>query len=295
MIAARETCHALGVPHVTLDLREEFRRAVVEPFVRGYASGQTPNPCTRCNGGFRFAELLAFTRRAGALTAGNGSLRPDLEHHGRQLLARGVDERKDQSYMLASLDPAKLDGMWFPLGERRKEEIRVEATAAGLAVAETRGKPGGVLPGRRRLPHLPRAARPRAAHRPDRRQCGRVGSASTTVTGGTRLGNAVGSGVAAGRPLYAVATHAGTNTVVVGAREELARTSLAASGRLYVPVERGDVKIRYRSAPVSATVRPVPQGFTAELDEPVYGAAPGQTAVVYEEDVVVGAGTLVPA
>src|SRR6478672_7438268 len=66
VIAARETCHRLGVPHVTLDLREEFRRAVVEPFVRGYARGETPNPCTRCNGGFRFGRLLAFSRRAGA-------------------------------------------------------------------------------------------------------------------------------------------------------------------------------------------------------------------------------------
>src|SRR3954471_22777347 len=66
VIAAREACHRLGVPHVTLDLRDEFRRAVVTPFVRGYARGETPNPCTRCNGGFRFAELLAFTRRAGA-------------------------------------------------------------------------------------------------------------------------------------------------------------------------------------------------------------------------------------
>ena len=67
VIAARETCHALGLPHVTLDLREEFRRAVVGPFVRGYARGETPNPCIRCNGAFRFAELLAFARRAGCL------------------------------------------------------------------------------------------------------------------------------------------------------------------------------------------------------------------------------------
>src|SRR5438552_8079077 len=66
VIAARETCHALGIPHVTLDLRDEFRRAVVEPFVRGYARGETPNPCIRCNGSFRFGELLAFADRAGA-------------------------------------------------------------------------------------------------------------------------------------------------------------------------------------------------------------------------------------
>ncbi len=81
MIAARETCHRLGVPHVTLDLREEFRRAVVTPFVRGYARGETPNPCTRCNGGFRFDELLAFARRIGAERLATG-------HYARDRRAR---------------------------------------------------------------------------------------------------------------------------------------------------------------------------------------------------------------
>src|SRR5256885_17083106 len=72
VMAARETCHALGLPHVTLDLREEFRRSVVGPFVRSFARGETPNPCVRCNGSFRFAELLAFARRAGARTLATG-------------------------------------------------------------------------------------------------------------------------------------------------------------------------------------------------------------------------------
>ena len=294
VIAARETCHSLGVPHVTLDLREEFRRAVVEPFVRGYASGHTPNPCTRCNGRFRFAELLAFTRRAGARRLATGHYARIVDYHGRQLLARGLDERKDQSYMLASVDPAMLHGLWFPLGKCRKEEVRVEATEAGLAVAgRAESQESCFLDGDDYRTFLERRGlEPRTGPIVDRAGI-RLGShdGHWRYTPGQRRG----LGVAAGRPLYAVATHAGTNTVVVGAREELARTSLAASGRLYAPVERGDVKIRYRSAPVSATVRPVPQGFTAELDEPVYGAAPGQTAVVYEEDVVVGAGTLVPA
>src|SRR5205823_745077 len=94
VIAARETCHRLGVPHVTLDLREEFRRAVVAPFVRGYARGTTPNPCIRCNGGFRFSELLAFTRRAGAERLATGHYARVAEHRGRVLLHRGADERQ---------------------------------------------------------------------------------------------------------------------------------------------------------------------------------------------------------
>src|SRR5207247_8000875 len=107
VITARETCHSLGIPHVTLDLREAFKRAVVEPFVRGYKRGETPNPCTRCNGGFRFAQLLAFAKRAGAGRLATGHYARVVNHRGRLLLARAADEAKDQSYMLARLDPSK--------------------------------------------------------------------------------------------------------------------------------------------------------------------------------------------
>src|SRR6266571_4154433 len=135
VIAARETCHGLGIPHVTLDLREEFRRAVVAPFVRGYARGTTPNPCIRCNGGFRFAELLAFARRAGAARLATGHYARIVEREGRLLLARAFDGTKDQSYMLARLEPRFLHRLWFPLGGQTKDETRAEAERAGLAAA----------------------------------------------------------------------------------------------------------------------------------------------------------------
>src|SRR6187551_2291689 len=118
VIAARETCHTLGLPHVTLDLREQFRRAVVDPFVRAYARGETPNPCIRCNGSFRFAELLAFARRAGAARLATGHYARTRVHRGRLLLARAADPAKDQSYMLARIDPRLLDRIWFPLGDQ---------------------------------------------------------------------------------------------------------------------------------------------------------------------------------
>src|SRR5206468_1194775 len=86
VIAARETCHELGIPHVTLDAREAFRRAIVAPFVDAYARGETPNPCTRCNGSFRFAQLLAFARRAGAARLATGHYARIVEHRGRLLL-----------------------------------------------------------------------------------------------------------------------------------------------------------------------------------------------------------------
>ena len=135
VLAARATCHRLGLPHVTLDLREEFRRAVVEPFVRGYAAGRTPNPCMRCNGSFRFAELLAFAERAGAERLATGHYARIVEHRGRLLLARAADGAKDQSYMLARLDPRFLEKLWFPLGEQSKDETRAEAARAGLEAA----------------------------------------------------------------------------------------------------------------------------------------------------------------
>src|SRR3954449_13389672 len=90
VLAARAACHARGIPHVTLDLREEFRRAVVTPFVRGYARGETPNPCTRCNGSFRFAELAAFAERAGAARLSTGHYARIVEHRGRRLIARAT-------------------------------------------------------------------------------------------------------------------------------------------------------------------------------------------------------------
>jgi tRNA-specific 2-thiouridylase len=294
VVAARATCHALGLPHVTLDLREEFRRAVVTPFVRGYERGDTPNPCIRCNGGFRFAELLAFARRAGAHTLATGHYARIVEHRGRTLLARGADERKDQSYMLASVDPAMLGRVSFPLGASRKDEIRAEAGRAGLAAADrAESQEACFLAGDDYRSFLERrGVEPRRGPIVDRSGA-RLGfhDGHWRYTPGQRRG----LGVAAGRPLYAIATDAASNTVVVGPREELARTSLIASGRLYASVERAEVKVRYRSSPVSATIRAVPRGFAAELDEPVFGAAPGQTAVLYDGDVVVGAGTLVRA
>src|SRR5882724_3632515 len=138
VIAARETCHRLGLPHVTLDLREQFRRAIVTPFVRGYARGETPNPCIRCNGSFRFAELLAFAGRAGASRLATGHYARIVNHRSRRLLARARDPEKDQTYMLARLDPRFLDRIWFPLGEQTKDETRAEAARAGLAAATRR-------------------------------------------------------------------------------------------------------------------------------------------------------------
>src|SRR4029077_8542843 len=119
----------------TLDLRERFRSVVVEPFTHGYARGETPNPCSRCNGAFRFDELLRFTRRIGAERLATGHYARIVERDGTLAIARAADSDKDQSYMLGTLEPASLARLWFPLGRQTKEETRGQALAAGLAVA----------------------------------------------------------------------------------------------------------------------------------------------------------------
>jgi tRNA-uridine 2-sulfurtransferase len=294
VIAARATCHRLGIPHVTLDLREEFRRAVVEPFVRGYAAGETPNPCIRCNGSFRFAELLAFAERSGAGRLATGHYARIVERHGRLLLARAADERKDQSYMLARLDPRFLDRLWFPLGEQGKDETRAEAAQAGLEVAQrAESQEACFLAGGDYRDFLERhglAAEDGPLVDEDGNEVGRH-DGFWRFTPGQRKG----LGVAAREPLYALRSEAAANTVVVGPRAALATDVVQVRGRLHVAVARAEVKLRYRSPAVETGVSAAAGGFRLELDRPAYGVAPGQAAVLYDDGAVVGAGTIVDA
>jgi tRNA-specific 2-thiouridylase len=289
VVAARELCHSLGRPHVTLDLREEFRRAVVGPFVRGYARGETPNPCIRCNGGFRFAELLAFARRVGAARLATGHYARVVEHDGRLLLARAADPAKDQSYMLARLDPRRLGRVAFPLGDQTKEETRAEAAAAGLAAARRpESQEACFLAGgdyRQFLERHGLAATPGTLVDEAGREVGEHGGFWRFTPGQRR-----GLGVSGPEPLYAVETRPRANAVVVGPRASLARRRGSARGRLYTQVSRVEAKLRYRSPGVEAVVEQTATGFRLRLAQPAYGIARGQAAVLYDGDVVVGCG-----
>jgi tRNA-specific 2-thiouridylase len=292
VIAAREACHRLGLPHVTLDLRDPFRKAVVAPFVEGYTRGETPNPCVRCNGSFRFSALLAFARRVGAAKVVTGHYARIVEHRGRLLLARGVDADKDQSYMVARLDPRYLDRLWFPLGAQGKDATRAEATAAGLeAATRAESQEACFLAGGDYRDFLGRhGLAPREGPVVDERgeEVARHDGFWRFTTGQRR-----GLGVATGEPVYTLRTNPGTNAVVVGPRASLARKEVSAgTGRLFVPAERVEAKLRYRSPAAAASVAPLARGFRLTLDEPVYGVAVGQAAVLYEEDAVVGAGLI---
>jgi tRNA-uridine 2-sulfurtransferase len=291
VVAARETCHARGIPHVTLDVRDRFLETIVEGFVRGYARGETPNPCTRCNGSFRFAELLRFARRAGARRLATGHYARIVSHRGRLLVARGADAAKDQSYMLARVDPGVLERLWFPLGDRTKEETRAEAAKAGLAVAgRSESQEACFLAGGDYREFLERRGLRGAAGPLVDEQGATLGQHDGfwRFTPGQRKG----LGIAATVPLYALRTQPRRNAVVVGPRESLAVRRVSAAGRMFVPTRQCDAKLRAHSDCVPARVEPTASGFCLLLSEAVYGAAKGQTAVLYEHDAVVGSGTI---
>ena len=292
VIAARETCHTLGLPHVTLDLREEFRRAVVDPFVAAYARGETPNPCGRCNGEFRFDELLAFADRAGAAKLWTGHYARIVERGGRMLLARAADPDKDQSYMLAPLDPALLDRIEFPLGAQTKAETRSQAGAAGLEVAERReSQEACFLAGDDYRAFLERqglAAADGAIVDEEGRELGRHGGIWRYTPGQRR-----GIGVAAPEPLFALRSDPTSNTLVVGPRGSLACSEVEVQGNLHTAATRVEAKLRYRSPALPARVTPTPGGFALALERPAYGVAPGQIAALYDDEgAVVGCGVV---
>src|SRR5256714_525663 len=264
VIAARETCHRLGVPHVTLDLREEFRRAVVAPFVRCYAVGETPNSCIRCNGGFGCAGLLASAGRAGAERLATGHYAGIVERDGRLLLARGADPAKDQSYMLAALDPRHLARISFPLGGQDKDATRAEAERAGLAAARRpESQEACFLAGDDYRDFLARqgvAAQEGAIVDEEGAELGRHDGHWRFTPGQRR-----GLGLAAPEPLYVLGTRPAANAVVVGPRASLPRTEVTARGRLYAEAERIEAKLRYRPPALPARVEPTPRGFRPGL------------------------------
>jgi tRNA-specific 2-thiouridylase len=238
--------------------------------------------------------LLAFARRIGAARLATGHYARIVERDGRTLLARAVDPSKDQTYMLAHLDPRKLRRISFPLGGQTKAETRAQAAAAGLAAAgRAESQEACFLAGGDYRAFLERhgLASARGALVDESGAEVGVHDGYWRFTPGQRRG----LGVAAAEPLYALETSPGTNTVVVGPRESLARRTVTVRGRLFAPTSNVEAKLRYRSPGVAARVEETAAGFRLRLDEPAYGVARGQAAVLYDGDVVVGSGLVTSA
>ena len=170
---ARDLAHSLGMPHLSIDLRAEFRAGVVEHWLADHAAGLTPNPCVRCNGNVRLDAMIELADRLGARCLATGHYARVVEHGPAPLLRTAVDAAKDQSYVLAGLSPGSLARLRFPLGDLHKPEVRAIAERAGLAVAARSGLPGPLLPGRdppADVPGAPRRIVP--TPRPDRHPLG---------------------------------------------------------------------------------------------------------------------------
>ena len=283
---ARALAHGLGLAHLTLDLRNEFRDGVVDPWLAGHAEGLTPNPCVRCNGHIRLDAMLDFADRLGAATLATGHY---ARTSGDGVLRLAADTSKDQTYMLAALSPASLQRLRFPLGEHCKRDVRELAAQAGLAVA---GKPDSqdlcFLAGTGRAAFLARhgglSERPGDIVNADGRVLGRhSGQHHFTV------GQRKGLGIAATQALYVLKTDARANIVTVGPRAELATHTVRVRG-LRLRREPDAVRLRYRSPALRCRV----DGDEIHLDEPFDGAAPGQTAVFLAGDAIVGCATIAP-
>jgi tRNA-specific 2-thiouridylase len=293
---ARALAQDLGMAHLSIDLRAEFRAGVVDPWLADHAVGLTPNPCVRCNGEVRLDAMLELAERLGADALATG-------HYARvadgALLRIAADGAKDQSYVLCALAPESLARLRFPLGELHKAQVREIAREAGLAVAGRRDSQDlCFLAGTRSSAFL-------ARHGGLTERAGAIVDGAGAVVGGHTgahlytVGQRRGLGVTAPVPQYVLATDASANTVTVGPREALLTSSLRVD----------DVTLR-RSASAIDGVRVRAHGRThacrvtaelgagaheqvsVELAEPAERTAPGQLACLYSDELIVGYGTV---
>jgi len=298
VLGARALAHSIGIAHLTLDLEPQFRARVVDRFLAGHRAGETPNPCVTCNGELRIDAMLALAERLGCSALATGHYARVVDDGDGPLLACAADPAKDQAYMLSGLDPGSLARVRFPLGGLEKASVRELAAGAGLAVAD---KPESqdlcFLAGEGKRRFLARhgglADRPGAiVDRAGRRLGEHRGQHNFTV------GQRRGLGVADGEALYVLETDAASNRVVVGRREQLARTTVGVrEATLHRPGGRVDrVRLRYHARALACELPGVAAGrhsrLELELAEPAYGIAPGQTACLLSGETVVGRATI---
>jgi tRNA-uridine 2-sulfurtransferase len=293
---ARELAHRMGIPHLTLDLRDRFRAEVVDRFLDGYAAGRTPNPCVRCNGEVRFDAMLELADRLGAARLATGHYARIARDARGPLIRAAADPKKDQSYMLAKLDPELLDRISFPLGGLTKDVVRALAREAGLPVADKRESQDlcfvAGLGGRA---FLQRHGGPRL------RRPGEIVDREGTVLGrhegqhNYTVGQRRGLGLATLEPLYVLEKDAGANRIVVGPKAALGTKRVRLEGStLHRPAAEVEaVRLRYHSESLACRVHVQDDGdIELELDQSANGVAPGQLACLMRQDRVVGEGTI---
>jgi len=298
---ARELARRLGFAHRVLDLEAEFRRWVVEPFADDYAAGRTPSPCVRCNRHVKFGTLLERARALGAgrIATGHYAVLERDPASGRTLLRRAADRRKDQSYFLFDLTDEQRALVEFPLGRLTKDRVRALAREFGLGAAD---RPESMdlcfLSGEGDYRQFLRESGIAGPDRP-----GEIVDAAGTVLGrhrgisGFTVGQRRGIGVAAERKLYVLRVEPERNRVVVGGAGEAAREGCRLTGARWIPFDRpsgplrATVRLRSTHAGVEATLVDRGRGrVDVRFDEPQRGVSPGQAAVAYDDDLVLGGG-----
>lgn len=295
---ARRAAAALGIRFYVYDAQERFQAEVIDDFVRSYARGETPNPCVRCNDHVKFDWLLDRAGRLGAEFLATGHYaRIERRPDGAFQLLRARDAGKDQSYFLHGLTQDELSRVRFPLGHLTKDEVRGLARGRGLPNADkpesmevcfVAGQPvaafleaHGVSPARGEIVDV--AGRALGEH---------AGVHHFTV------GQRRGLGVSHKLPLYVAALDAGQQRVVVGTREEVQRSAFRATAPSWTvdaprPGETCEVQLRHRGRPLPARVQIENDFLQVELLEPAIGVAPGQSAVFYRGDAVLGGARIV--
>jgi tRNA-specific 2-thiouridylase len=300
---ARAVANFLNIPYYVINLEKQFEATVVRPFVEGYLAGETPIPCSLCNTEIKFAQFLNTARQIGAERIATGHyarIRRDPET-GRHLLLRGVDRSKDQAYFLFGLTQEQLAQTEFPLGEMTKQQVRALARARGLPVAE---KPDSqeicfVPTGSYRQFIDAYLAEQNHPHSP----AGEVVSTDGRVLGehhgiqNFTVGQRKGLGMAVGAPLYVIALDSAKKQVVVGDDRDLFRSRFRVREvnwiRPLAPRDAVDahVKIRHNHPGAAARVEAHPGAeVQVEFLEPQRAITPGQAAVFYDDDEVVGGG-----
>lgn len=292
---ARRVAAALGIPFYALNLRAEFRR-VMDYFVDEYSRGRTPNPCVMCNHWIKFGHLFDYADSIGADCVATGHYaRIARQSDGSCELLRGRDDEKDQAYVLFGIRRELLPRVLLPVGAFSKAEIRRMAREVGLRVAAKRDSQEICFVEAGRHPEF-------VAARSGLDTSGEIVDGAGTVLGRHpgiehfTIGQRRGLGVAMGKPAYVIRIEPDQRRVVIGPRSDLARRRLRANRANWLiepPTEKfeGLVQIRYNSSPQAALIQPIDANcFHVEFMEPCHGVAPGQAAVCFMGDRLLGGG-----